>query len=147
METRLAVLADAPALAALHAESFDDARWNLHQITDSLELATTLGLIVIDNGIAQGFILCQWTGDEAEILTLCVAPRARHKGAGQLLLATAIETAKKKSARRMFLEVATDNVIALSLYEKAGFKMLGIRRGYYQHNGKSVDGMSFSLAL
>jgi ribosomal-protein-alanine N-acetyltransferase len=60
----------------------------------------------------EGFIICRTVCDEAEIITLCVIPQFRKRGAGKALLAKAEDCAKNRSARKMFLEVAEDNVAA-----------------------------------
>jgi ribosomal-protein-alanine N-acetyltransferase len=147
METYLATGKDAALLAALHAESFGAARWSLAQIADSVALATTEAWVADEGGVLQGFILCQLAGDEAEILTFCVSPAARRKGAGRRLLDAALAAAKKKGIRRVFLEVAADNQAALTLYEKTGFRLNGKRAGYYARDGKAVDAMMLGFDL
>jgi ribosomal-protein-alanine N-acetyltransferase len=147
METRLASTADAPALAAMHGESFGAAAWKLEQVVSSLNLPTTKSWIVVANATAQGFILCQIVGVEVEILTICVSPNARHKGVGQQLLDTALDFARQNNAQRIFLEVATDNVIALLLYEKVGFQVTGRRKDYYNRGDQPIDAVTYSLDL
>ena len=147
MEKRLALATDAPVLAALHGESFGAAAWSLTQIAESLALETTRGFIAHDGGAAQGFILCQITESEAEILTFCVSPSARLKGVGRDLLATAQDAARQRKVQRLFLEVAADNKAALALYDQAGFCVIGKRPAYYSHDGKTVDAVMLSVDL
>jgi ribosomal-protein-alanine N-acetyltransferase len=147
METRLATEADLPALAALHAESFGAAAWSLVQIAESLRLPTSECWIVSINNVAQGFILIQVTGDEVEILTFCVTPPARHKGVGLDLLQKALENARQRNATRVFLEVAADNMTALSLYEKQGFQVLSRRMNYYTRGDRKVDAITYGIEL
>ena len=80
----------------------------------------------------DGFVLGRTTVDEAEILTLAVAPRARGKGLGRALLQAAINRAKTMGAVTMFLEVGADNPHALALYAGLGFAKVGARKGYYE---------------
>ncbi len=147
MEKRLVLATDAPALTALHAESFGAAAWSLAQIAKSLALETTLGLVAYDGGEARGFILCQITEIEAEILTFCVTPLARRKGVGRDLLAAAGKSARQRKAQRLFLEVAADNAAALALYDQAGFGVIGKRPAYYSHDGKAVDAVMLGTDL
>jgi ribosomal-protein-alanine N-acetyltransferase len=147
METRLATKDDAPLLAALHGESFGAARWSLAQIADSLALGTTLALVAREKETAQGFILCQVAQEDAEILTFCVSPSARRKGAGMLLLKAALENMRQRKAQRVFLEVAADNAPALALYEKTGFRVVGKRAGYYKREGKMIDAVKMERVL
>lgn len=148
METRLASLEDVALLAALHEESFGAACWSLAQIAESLKLDTTAAIIAQEGAAVLGFVLCQIVPYiEAEILTLCIAPSARRKGAGLLLLNAAIAAVRQKKAQRLFLEVAVDNTVALALYKKAGFCVLGKRPGYYKREGLAVDAVMLCLDL
>ena len=139
MEARIASVSDAPLLTALHAECFGDASWSLTQITDSLALTTTYALIASEAGVPHGFIFCQIAAGEADILTLCVAPSARRKGAAHLLLETLLAEVRGQHVQRVFLEVAVDNKAALALYQRAGFLSTGIRKNYYHRGAAAVD--------
>ncbi|MDR3425769.1 MAG: ribosomal protein S18-alanine N-acetyltransferase [Alphaproteobacteria bacterium] len=147
METRLVLLADASALAALHAESFGVVCWSLAQLADSLALKTTRAWLAVEGSVPRGFILCQFAGDEAEILTFCVAPLARGRGVGKKLLDAAIAFSRQNNAHKLFLEVAADNTAALALYEKQGFRMTGRRRDYYKRGDQAVDAVMLTLGV
>ena len=82
--------------------------------------------------VVGGMLLARVAADEAEILTLAVAPPARRQGRAAALLAAAAARARDAGARAMFLEVATDNAPALALYSTAGFVEVGRRRHYYK---------------
>ena len=69
--------------------------------------------------------------DEAEILTIAVAPAAHRQGIGAALLAAAMAQAALRGAAAMFLEVAEGNAAARALYAAAGFRQSGRRRRYY----------------
>jgi [ribosomal protein S18]-alanine N-acetyltransferase len=109
------VAADAPALARLHAASFDRP-WSATEIAE-LVAAGAFGLIAAD-----GFILCREGGGEAEILSIAVRPAARGRGQGRALVEAAVAAAAGQGAETMFLEVAADNIAALALYRAAGFR-------------------------
>jgi ribosomal-protein-alanine N-acetyltransferase len=113
--------ADTTPLAALHAACFQDA-W------DAASLRTTLaapGAFAFHD--RDGFVVARVASDEAEILTLAVAPQARGKG----LLNAAIAEAEQRGARAIFLEVGRDNPAALALYAALRFANVGSRKGYY----------------
>ncbi len=76
-------------------------------------------------------ILARVAADEAEILTLAVAPPSRRAGLGAALLRAAMRHAGRVGARTMFLEVAVTNGAARALYASFGFREAGLRRGYY----------------
>jgi ribosomal-protein-alanine N-acetyltransferase len=84
-------------------------------------------------------------GDTAEILTVGVVPEARRQGIARRLLATLVDTARRRDAVEVLLEVRTDNQAARALYEQDGFVEVGLRRGYYD-NGR-VDAVVMRRAL
>jgi [ribosomal protein S18]-alanine N-acetyltransferase len=123
---------DVARLAALHATSFDDA-WSAAAIR---ELFAGPGVFAIWD--RDGFILARAAGDEAEILTLAVAPAARRHGLGGALVRQAAIHAQSLGAAILFLEVATGNVAASHLYAGLGFCPVGLRKGYYAGQDAAV---------
>jgi [ribosomal protein S18]-alanine N-acetyltransferase len=83
--------------------------------------------------------------DEGELLNLAVLPARRRSGAGRALLARAEAEALLSGAARMFLEVRQDNVPAVSLYLRAGWEQVGIRKRYYSEDG--ADAIVLSKVL
>ena len=69
--------------------------------------------------------------DEAEVLTLGVAPEVRRQGIATDLLRAAIAEIRARGGTAMFLEVATGNTAARALYKKFDFVEVGRRRRYY----------------
>jgi ribosomal-protein-alanine N-acetyltransferase len=69
--------------------------------------------------------------DEAELLTIAVRPGLRRRGLGARLLGAALDLTARRGAVSMFLEVAATNQPALALYQRAGFRLVGRRTGYY----------------
>lgn len=133
--------ADTAPLAALHALSFPDP-WDAKAIT---ALLATPGTFVFHHH--DGFVLARIAGDEAEILTLAVAPAVRGRGLGRALLQAAITCAQARGAVTMFLEVGVDNPAALALYSGLGFTRVGARKAYYAAGGGSGDALVLRLPL
>ena len=77
-------------------------------------------------------VLSRLTPPDAEILTFAVDPTRRESGLGRKLLEKHLENLERRGARLVFLEVADDNLPALKLYARAGFKEIGRRENYYQ---------------
>jgi ribosomal-protein-alanine N-acetyltransferase len=69
---------------------------------------------------------------EYEIHTIGVDAAYQGKGIGRQLLTALLEYANSGT---IFLEVRTDNVAAISLYESVGFVRVGMRRRYYRASG------------
>lgn len=59
--------------------------------------------------------------DEYYVDTICVAPEARGKGIGTLLLQFAIDQTKKRGFNKLSLNVETKKEQAIRLYERTGF--------------------------
>lgn len=133
-------------LARLHALAFDRP-WSAADIASLLASPGVFALEADANGDLAGFILCRVVLDEAEIVTLAVAPLRRRSGVGGALLASALGVAGGLGAARMFLEVAQDNAPALSLYAAAGFQVVGRRAAYYPTAAGAVDALVLRVDL
>lgn len=92
----------------------------------------------------DAFLIGRVIADEAELLTLAVAPAARRQGLGRRLVGDFTATARDSGARQGFLEVASDNAPAQALYAAAGWRRAGLRRNYY---APGVDAIILSRAL
>jgi len=115
-------------LARLHAACFTTPRpWTAAELRHLLAENTTF-LIETTNGFALG----RAVADEAELLTLAVAPTARRQGFGRVLLEQFEQGAAARGAASAFLEVRSDNRPATRLYESTGYGLLGTRKGYYR---------------
>ncbi|MBY0423534.1 MAG: GNAT family N-acetyltransferase, partial [Parvularculaceae bacterium] len=86
----------------------------------------------------QGFALWRSLGDEAEILSIAVAPEHRRRGMAAALLDEVAISATSEGMRAIFLEVAANNAPARGLYERAGFYRVGLRRKYYRNGADAL---------
>ncbi len=69
---------------------------------------------------------------EYEVHTIGVDPAYQGRGVGRALLDELLAFAEGGT---VFLEVRTDNVPAITLYERNGFVTVGLRKRYYQVSG------------
>ncbi|MEM2947707.1 MAG: GNAT family N-acetyltransferase [Candidatus Bathyarchaeia archaeon] len=76
----------------------------------------------------------------AYVINLLVDSGYRRKGIGSLLLKTAEEFARKNGARVLMFDTAIDNIPALNLYFKNGFRICG-------YNDKLYDNAKTALYL
>jgi [ribosomal protein S18]-alanine N-acetyltransferase len=123
---------DAAALAALHGRSFARG-WSESEFERLLaDKAVVAHVARAENrGAPAGFMLSRRAADEAEILTVAVAPAARGRGIARELLARHLGRLAALGIARVFLEVDDGNRAALRLYARAGFRQVGRREGYY----------------
>jgi tRNA threonylcarbamoyladenosine biosynthesis protein TsaB len=127
---RIANLDDIPTLAAHHQQSFTKG-WNAADLAGMLSVPGTQALVIESQGRVAGFIMQRAILDEAEILTLAVAPELRRQGLGKTILQGALATARATGISSIFLEVNAHNVAALALYKACGFAETGRRKSYY----------------
>ncbi len=114
-------------MAALHAACFSVPRpWSEAEF--ATYLAEPAAFVLSEPG---GVLVGRVAADEAELLTLAVAPDARRAGIGGRLLARFLAEAGARGAVAAFLEVAAVNGAAIALYQRAGFTERGRRRGYF----------------
>jgi len=81
-----------------------------------------------------GFVGVWLMPDEAHIVTIAVRESHRGRGIGELLLIAAIELATLDDREVVTLEVRASNQAAQALYEKYGFRKVGVRHRYYSDN-------------
>lgn len=136
-------------VAALHKRLFDPS-WDEAAVRALLDHPASTAFVAFD-GLSKstpGFILGQIAADEAEVLSIGVAPEWQRIGLGRRLLDGLARAVKRAEARRLFLEVAADNTPALALYTGAGFKETGRRKAYYKRrDGSAVDALNLALDL
>jgi ribosomal-protein-alanine N-acetyltransferase len=76
--------------------------------------------------------------DEAHITTFAVHPSWRRQRIGERLLVAFIDLAIGRHAREATLEVRLSNIAARRLYEKYGFRPVGLRPRYYSDDGEDA---------
>jgi ribosomal-protein-alanine N-acetyltransferase len=138
---------DTSSMAVIHktcfAKPWDDA--TMAQFLASPDVLCLVGSVADDSGgVMGGMLIARKAADEAELLTLAVAPACRGSGLARALLACAVHALRKSGAKTLFLEVDEGNEAALALYRSLGAQAVGRRAGYYE-DGK--DAAIFSLAL
>lgn len=89
----------------------------------------------------EGYAGLVLAGEAADVQTIAVSAEMRGRGWGKALLAQLVDFAAAEGAKQIFLEVRVDNLVAIKMYEKHGFRQISVRRGYYAAaDGGRVDG-------
>lgn len=112
-------------LANLHKQCFPHKPWTAADFADLKKSGCEI--IASQNG----FIVYRQTLDEAELITIGVAPDARRGGITAAMLGIMESELKKNGVKSIFLEVAQDNTPARNLYQQNGYKEIGVRPKYY----------------
>jgi [ribosomal protein S18]-alanine N-acetyltransferase len=93
-----------------------------------------LGAFDPEDGTLLGYAVVSRYVDAWHVMNVAVAPEARRQGIARALLQQLFELTGGEARRGYTLEVRVSNAAAIHLYESAGFKARGIRRGYYTDN-------------
>lgn len=125
---------DLETVAQLEAAVFSDP-WSLNLYRETLLGGRCVCLVLeVPDGTdtVAGYFCGQIVLDEAEVHRIAVSPAFRGRKYGQALLEAFFARAQADGAASVLLEVRESNRPAIGLYEKNGFRQLGLRKGYYQ---------------
>ena len=74
--------------------------------------------------------------DVVELKNLAVHEKHRGKGIGRLLVQHAIEQARSNKASKIEVGTGNSSLLQLSLYQKSGFKIVGVEKDFFLKNYK-----------
>ena len=112
--------------------------WTAQQWRRELEDPRRLCLGLVKNQRLLG-VACGWlVVDELHITVVAVDPDERQRGHGRCLLLALLQRARQDGAAHATLEVSDDNIAALALYNRAGFRTAGRREGYYRDGSDAL---------
>ena len=136
-------------IAELEHELFGVGAWSRDAVGQELDAPARTYLLAVDDAdhtVIHGYAGFWYDGDDAELMTIGVERDCQRQGVATRLLAALIDQARAQGARRMLLEVRVDNGPALRLYERHGFRRMGLRKRYYQPEGVDAYTMALDLA-
>ncbi len=133
MGFRPALPVDLPAVLDVERAAFDpSSQWGRDSWVGELGGADRLVLVhTDDHGDLDAAATFQVIADTADLHRVLVHPVARRRGLASVLVAEGLAWATAHGAQRMLLEVETDNLAALALYQGLGFAAIASRRDYY----------------
>lgn len=127
---RVMAVADLDAVMAVEVASYSHP-WTRGNFIDALAAGYRAEVLLWPDGVLAGYSLAMAGVEETHLLNLTVAPGRRRGGLGRLLLQRVAAAARARGDGRLWLEVRASNAPARALYAAAGFRELGLRRGYY----------------
>jgi ribosomal-protein-alanine N-acetyltransferase len=131
-------LDDLPTVQAIEEASFTTP-WPPHAYRSEIETNRLAQYIVARVGGEVVAYAGMWMMvDEAHITTFAVHPRWRRQRIGERLLLTLLDLARGRRAREATLEVRLSNLPARRLYEKYGFRPVGLRPRYYSDDNEDA---------
>lgn len=136
-----ATLRDSPKLATLHAASFHRG-WDEQEFAALISERNTLVHRLRIGRRIIGFVASRIGADEAEILSIAIAPNWRGRRLSRQLLVTHLGHLAGHGVTKVFLEVEENNQPARRLYDRTGFAVVGRRERYYrQPDGAQLNAL------
>ena len=137
---------DLPVFVSLDKQLFPYSPWSASQYKEEFSSPTRHFVVAVDElesiiGYAGVFAP---GAVEADILTVGVVPEHRGKGIAKELMALITDWATAQGSTAMMLEVKTDNLEAIGLYESLGYLKLNVRKDYF---GAGLDAQIMRLEL
>jgi len=111
--------------------------WSRSMFAGELAKPSSIGLGAVDGPSTDrliGYLIVSRYVDAWHVMNVAVDPIHRHRGVARRLLDELFRLTEGDSRRGYTLEVRVTNAAAIALYESAGFRSTGVRRGYYTDN-------------
>lgn len=121
--------------------------WSLGNFSDSLR-AGYLAQVLLQGDELIGYCVLMKGLDETHLLNITVAPEHQGQGHARYMLDALRAWSQQQGAQWLWLEVRTSNQRARHIYQRYGFKEVGVRRNYYPLAPfKREDAVVMSLPL
>ncbi|MGN1310777.1 MAG: ribosomal protein S18-alanine N-acetyltransferase [Clostridia bacterium] len=130
-------LSDFNALSDILISDFDDF-WNENILKSELQNPFSTYIMAKLGNKIVGFAGMIDTIDQMEITNIVVKKDYRKNGIGNILLNRLISLAKENKKTEIILEVNENNISAIKLYEKNGFRKCGLRKRYYNNTDNAI---------
>lgn len=137
LEIKKMLISDLDNISETLTTCFDDF-WNYNVLKSELKNNNSQYIVAKLGENIVGFAGIIDTLDQMEITNIVVRKDMRHKGIGNTLLNELIKMSIKNNKNTIFLEVNSNNLFAIKLYEKNGFKKVGLRKNYYNNTDDAI---------
>lgn len=130
-------LSDLESLSSNFQTDFDDF-WTTKTLESELKNESSICFVMKNDSEIIGFA-CLWISvDDIHITNIAIKKSYRQNGFGGILLEHLIDYSKSTGKKELTLEVNENNEPAKKLYLKYGFKILGIRKKYYNNKDNAI---------
>lgn len=147
VDIRPACASDVDALMAIENAVFQTDRLSRRSIRRLIGSKSAAVCLAEVGGRVAGYciVLFRAGASAARLYSVAAAPGFAGQGVGRSLVATAVSETARRGRRSLSLEVRQDNVRAIEMYRRAGFRPTGSKAGYYQ-DGMTALRMQLQLA-
>jgi len=126
LTVRPAEPAERAAVDAIHEQEWGGPYVVAHDVRYDLRTLPTL-IALDDGGNVLGALVWHRESDAVEVVSL--AATAPGRGVGTALLDSAVVTARRLGARRLWLITTNDNLPALRFYQRRGLRLVAVDSG------------------
>ena len=131
--------------------------WSRGNFADSLQSGYLTQLLCADADVTAndqallGYFVAMKGVDEVHLLNITVAPAYQQQGWARVMLDSLVVWSRGQGAHWLWLEVRVSNVRAKAVYERYGFRHVGMRKAYYPDGpagrNQREDALVMSFAL
>ena len=133
VEIKQMTLKDLEEIKDILQTEFDDL-WNYNVLKGEIENPNSKYIIAIINNQIVGFAGIWKAVDDIHVTNIVTKKDFRNQGIANKMLQELIMLAKQEEGiNELTLEVNANNIIAKKLYEKFDFKVVGLRKKYYNN--------------
>ena len=119
--------------------------WDKKIFLNLIENKNSILYILKKRRCVVGFIAGMVSEIDCDIIMMVIDIKSRQKGFGSLLLSGTLRLLKGMGITNIYLEVAVNNIRAIDLYEKNGFKRINTRESYYKFNETMIDAALYQM--
>ena len=131
-------LLDLNSISDILLSDFDDF-WSINVFKSELLTPNSEYIVAKLNNKIIGFGGIWKSVDDIHITNIVVRKNFRNQNVGSILLANLIDISKNNyDINYLTLEVNCNNIAAQKLYEKFGFKKVGLRKKYYNNTYDAI---------
>ena len=134
------------ALMAIEQNAYSHP-WSRGNFTDALAAGYQVQLLMAGEQLL-GYFVAMPGVQEAHLLNITVAPAFQRQGWAHVMLDALALWARGQGALSLWLEVRVSNTRARQIYERHGYRSVGLRKQYYPGtDGRREDAVVMSLPL
>ena len=135
-----------PAVARVEKSAYAHP-WSEGNFADSLRAGYQAQLLCAQDRVLGYFVAMKGV-EEVHLLNLTVAPDYQGQGWARVMLDALTLWARAQGAQWLWLEVRKGHLHALRVYERQGYRRVGLRKNYYPAaKGQREDAVVMSLRL
>ena len=134
------------AVVAIEQRAYAHA-WSRVNFLDALHCGYQAQLLMADDEVL-GYWVAMKGVDEVHLLNITVAVEHQGQGLARLMLDALTKWTRGQGLEWLWLEVRVGNAPAIHVYERHGFRRVGLRKDYYPaHQGQRESAIVMSLNL